>query len=117
VQGGIGGLSLIGGVGALASGTVFAPTGLGFLQVLAPVLPVAMIGIGAVQLVMAIGLLRGLKWAWTLAVGFELVHTLADVGFVMDRSFALDKLVGLSIILASLAYLLRPSVRDYFEGL
>ena len=76
-----------------------------------------MIGIGAVQLVMAIGLLRGLKWAWTLAVGFELVHTLADVGFVMDRSFALDKLVGLIIIVATLAYLLRPSVRDYVEGL
>lgn len=115
LQGGIGGLSLIGGLGALAGGTAFAPTGLGFLQVLAPVLPVAMIGIGAVQLAMAIGLVRGLKWAWTLAVAFEVVHTLADVGFVMDRSFAVDKFVGLIIILGSLAYLLRQGVRDYFS--
>ena len=110
----MGTLSLAGGIGSMAAGTLPMATGLGFLQFLAPVLPEAMLGIGAFQLAMAFGLWRGLRWAWTLTVVFAAVHTVADIGFVADRSFAVDKLVGLLIILGTLAYLLRPGVRAYF---
>jgi hypothetical protein len=110
----MGGLSILGGLGSLAVTSLPAPAGLGFLQFLEPVLPESMLGIGAIQLVMAYGLWRGLPWAWTLAVVFETIHVLADIGFVADRSFTLDKLVGLVIIVGSLAYLLRPSVRAFF---
>jgi hypothetical protein len=57
---------------------------------------------------------QGRRWAWTAAIAFEVVHIVADIGFVLDRSFALDKFVGLIVILAILSYLTRPAVRAYF---
>src|SRR5260370_1428155 len=38
----------------------------------------------------------------------------ADIGFVLDGSFALDKFVGLIVILMMLSYLPRPRTRAYF---
>lgn len=112
----MGGLSVLGGLSSVATGwtPVTAPTGLGFLQFLAPELPALLFGIGAILLLQGYGLWRGLAWAWTLAVVFESIHVIADIGFIADRSFAVDKLVGLVIILGSLAYLTRPGVRAYF---
>ena len=112
----MGGLSVLGGLSAVTTGwtPVAAPTGLGFLQVLAPELPALLLGIGVILLVQGYGLWRGLAWAWTLAVVFETIHIVADIGFIADRAFALDKVVGLVIILGSLAYLTRPGVRTYF---
>ncbi|HEY8745152.1 MAG TPA: hypothetical protein VIU62_18840 [Chloroflexota bacterium] len=66
------------------------------------------------MLIQGYGLWRGLAWAWTLALVFETIHVVADIGFIADRSFAVDKLVGMVIILCSLAYLTRPGVRAYF---
>jgi uncharacterized membrane protein (DUF2068 family) len=112
----MGTLSLLGGLNSVGTGWGPGAASLGFLQFLAPVLAQAMIVIGTLQLVLGYGLWRGLAWAWTLAVAFEVVHTVADIGFIADRTFAIDKFVGMTIILGSLAYLLRPSARAYFHN-
>ncbi len=108
-------LGIAGGVGSLlAAGALPRPQGLGFLQPLAPVFPALLIVLGAFFLVTSVGLWRGQRWAWTATLVFETVHIVADVGFIADRSFALDKLVGLALIVAILVYLTRPRVRAYF---
>jgi hypothetical protein len=90
------------------------PQGLGFLQILAPVLPIVMITLGIFFLILCYGLWRSYRWAWTLTIVFEIVHIIADIGFIASRSFAIDKMVGLVFILGTLYYLLRPNVRAYF---
>jgi hypothetical protein len=114
VHSSLGLLSIAGGIGSLTSGGLSEPQGLGFLQVLAPVFPLVMISLGLFFLITSVGLWQGRRWAWTAAIAFEVVHIVADIGFVLDRSFALDKFVGLIVILAILSYLTRPAVRAYF---
>lgn len=111
----LGVLGILGGVGSFSVTGLPQPEGLGFLQSLAPVWPVVMIGLGTFLLATSFGLWHGDGWAWTLAIGFEIVHVVADVGFLTARSFALDKVVGLAIILGTLYYLTRPGVRAYFS--
>ncbi len=109
-------LGITGGVGSLlAAGDLPRPQGLGFLQPLAPVFPAVLVVLGAFFLVTSVGLWRGRRWAWTATLAFEIVHIVADIGFIADRSFALDKLVGLVVIVVILVYLTRPSVRAYFQ--
>jgi hypothetical protein len=86
IDGIMGGLSVLGGLGAVATGwaPVAGPTGLGFLQGLAPELPALLLGIGTILLVQGYGLWRGLAWAWTLAVVYETIHIVADIGFIAD---------------------------------
>jgi len=108
-------LGITGGVGSLlAAGALPQPQGLGFLQPLAPVFPLVLIILGAFLLVTSVGLWHGWRWALTATLVFEIVHIVADIGFIADRSFAVDKLVGLALIVAILVYLTRPSVRAYF---
>lgn len=108
-------LSLIGGIIPSVFSLPTHMQSLGFLQFLAPVLPTVLIILGVFYLSLCYGLWKGYGWAWSAEVVFILVHIVADVGFVASRSFAVDKLVGLVIILTILWYLLRPSVRVYFE--
>jgi hypothetical protein len=54
-------------------------------------------------------------WAWTAAVALQLVHIVADVGFVASRSFAVDNFVGLVLVVSMLGYLSQPRVRAYFS--
>ncbi len=111
----LGVLGIVGGMSSLAAARALPPPqGLGLLQPLAPVFPVVLVVLGAFFLVSSVGLWRGQRWAWTATIAFEIVHIVADIGFIADRSFALDKLVGLVLIAAILLYLTRPSVRAYF---
>ncbi|GAC1645794.1 MAG: hypothetical protein NVS4B12_12160 [Ktedonobacteraceae bacterium] len=111
----LGVLSLVGGVTSLSLHSLPQPQGLGFLQVLAPVLPSVMIVLGMFFLVLCFGLWMGYRWAWTMTIIFELVHIIADIGFIASRSFAVDKIIGLIIIIGTLYYLTRPTVRAYFH--
>ena len=115
IEGLLGLLSLIGGITSSSLHALPLPQGLGFLQMLAPMLPEVMMFLGVFFLVLCFGLWVGYKWAWTATIVFELIHILADIGFIASRSFAVDKFVGLAIILATLYYLTRPSVRAYFH--
>lgn len=115
VEGLLGLLSLVGGITASSLHTLPQPQGLGFLQVLAPVLPGVMIVLGIFFLTLCFGLWMSYKWAWTLTIIFELIHIVADIGFIASRSFAIDKIVGLIIIVGTLYYLTRPTVRAYFH--
>ena len=110
----VGLLSIVGGVTSASLSGLPLPQGLGFLQVLAPVLPIVMIVLGVFFLILSYGLWRGYGWAWTLTIVFEVIHIVADIGFIASRSFALDKIIGLVFILGTLYYLLRPRVREYF---
>lgn len=110
----VGVLSIVGGIVSLAAGHLAQPQGLGFLQPLAPVFPVVLIGIGVFFVAVSYGLWRGYGWAWTLSISFQIVHIVADIGFVAARSFTLDKIIGLAVILGILVYLTRPQVRAYF---
>src|SRR5690348_3661603 len=107
-------LSLIGGLIPAAFSLNAEAQGLGFLQFLAPVLPIVLIVLGIFYLSLSYGLWKGYRWAWAANVAFILVHIVADIGFVASRSFAIDKIIGLAIIVAMLWYLLRPRVRAYF---
>ena len=111
----VGLLSIVGGITSLSLHNLPLPQGLGFLQVLAPVLPIVMISLGVFFLILCYGLWRGYRWAWLLTIIFEIVHILVDIGFIASRSFALDKIIGLILIIATLYYLLRPKVRAYFN--
>lgn len=84
------------------------------MQPLAPVFPVVLIVIGSFLLLLSAGLWRGYGWAWTATISFELVHIVADIGFIAARSFAVDKIIGLAVILGLLTYLTRRNVRAYF---
>ena len=107
-------LSLIGGIVPLAFSLTAQSQSLGFLQFLAPVLSIVLIVLGVFYLGLSYGLWKGYGWAWVATIVFILVHIVADIGFVASRSFALDKVIGLAVILAILWYLLRPRVRAYF---
>ncbi|HLH73476.1 MAG TPA: hypothetical protein VKX96_09340 [Chloroflexota bacterium] len=107
-------LSLVGGVVPSAFSLTAQTEGLGFLQFLAPILPTVLIVLGLFYLVLAYGLWNGFRWAWVAEVTFILAHVVADIGFVAARTFALDKLIGLAVILAILGYLQIPPVRTYF---
>ncbi len=106
--------SIVGGIGSLSAPNLAQPQGLGFLQALAPVFPLVLIVVGVFFLVVSYGLWRGYGWAWTLTIAFDIIHIVADIGFVVSRSFALDKVIGLAVILGMLFYLTRPRVRAYF---
>lgn len=108
-------LSLIGGLVPSAFSLNAHSANLGFLQFLAPVLSTVLIILGGFYLTLSYGLWKGYSWAWTSNIAFIFVHIVADIGFVASRSFALDKFVGLVILLAFLWYLLRPGVRAYFS--
>lgn len=108
-------LSIVGGVTSLSLHSLPQPQGLGFLQGLAPILPDVMIFLGAFFLILCFGLCLGYKWAWTLTIIFEVIHIIADIGFIASRSFAVDKFIGLCIIVGTLYYLTRPHVRRYFQ--
>jgi uncharacterized membrane protein (DUF2068 family) len=115
VEGLLGLLSLVGGITSLSVHNALPqPQGLGFLQSLAPVLPDVMIALGVFFLILCVGLWQGYRWAWMATIIFEIVHIVADIGFIASRSFAVDKFIGLVIIVGTLYYLLRPTVRAYF---
>ena len=107
-------LSLIGGIIPSAFSLSSQTINLGFLQFLAPVLPIILIVLGVFYLGLSYGLWKGYRWAWAANVVFILIHIVADIGFVASRSFAIDKVVGLAIIVSMLGYLLLPRVRAYF---
>jgi len=97
-------LSLISAAVTLATGTpVPELTGLGFLQPLAPMFPAVEVVLGSFFMLISYGLFRGKRWAWRANIGFELVHIVADIGFIAGRSFGLDKIIGLGIIFVILA--------------
>jgi multisubunit Na+/H+ antiporter MnhB subunit len=107
-------LSLIGGIIPSAFSLTAQAPSLGFLQFLAPVLPIVLIVLGIFYLSLSYGLWKGYGWAWAAEIVFILVHIVADIGFLASRSFAIDKFVGLVVIGLILWYLLRPGVRAYF---
>ena len=107
-------LSLVGGITPSAFSLTSQGQSLGFLQFLAPVLPIVLIVLGIFYLGLSYGLWKGYRWAWTANIIFILIHVVADVGFVASRSFAIDKVIGLVVIVTILWYLLRPRVRAYF---
>lgn len=112
----LGVLSIIAAVITLSTSTaVPSPKGLGFLQPLAPVFPAVEVFLGSFFLVVSYGLFTGRRWAWRANVAFELIHIVADIGFVASRSFAIDKVIGLAVIFGVLGYLTRPRVREYFN--
>ena len=115
VEGLLGILSLVGGIASSSLHTLPQPQGLGFLAVLAPVLPSVLIILGLFFLVLCFGLWLGYRWAWIAMIVFEIIHIIADIGFIASRSFAGDKIVGLLIIIGTLCYLTRPHVRKYFH--
>ena len=47
---------------------------------------------------------KGDSWAWTANVVFILIHIVADIGFVASRSFAIDKVIGLAVIVSMLGF-------------
>jgi hypothetical protein len=108
-------LSLIGGIVPSAFSLSSQTINLGFLQFLAPVLPIVLIVLGVFYLSLSYGLWKGYHWAWAANVVFILIHIVADIGFIASRSFAIDKVVGLAIIVSMLGYLLLPRVRAYFS--
>jgi hypothetical protein len=110
----VGALGIVGGIGSLSASNLPQPQGLGFLQALAPVLPIVLIVIGVFFIVSSYGLWRGFGWAWTATIVFEIIHIIADIGFVASRAFAVDKIIGLVVILAILFYLTRRNVRSYY---
>jgi hypothetical protein len=107
-------LSLIGGIIPSVFSMSAQTQNLGFLQFLAPFLSIVLIVLGIFYLGLSFGLWKGYRWAWTASVVFILVHSVADIGFVASRSFAIDKFVGLVIIGLMLRYLFLPGVRAYF---
>lgn len=107
-------LSLIGGIVPSVFSLSSQTLNLGFLQFLAPILPVMLIVLGVFYLSLGYGLWKGYRWAWAANVVFILIHIVADIGFVASRSFAIDKVVGLAIIVSMLGYLFLPGVRAYF---
>ena len=117
VQGLFGALGLVGGLGALAAPALAAPTGLGLLQVVAPDVPLLMIGLAGLLMALSVGLWPGWAWAWLGTIVDEVVRIVVDVGLVLDRSFALEDALGLVVIVGILLYLSRPDVRRYFRGM
>jgi len=107
-------LSLIGGIIPSVFSLSSQTLNLGFLQFLAPLLPIVLIVLGVFYLGLSYGLWKGYRWAWAANVVFILIHIVVDIGFVASRSFAIDKVVGLVIIVSMLGYLLLPGVRAYF---
>ena len=110
-------LSFIGGATAMfLTSHLPTPQGLGFLQILAPVFPVVMVLLGLFFFITSYGLWRGYRWGWTATIVFNIIHIIVDFGFIADRSFAADKIVGLVFIVGTLLYLSLPGVRAYFAA-
>ena len=99
-------LGLIGVLGG-ALGVVSSETGelaVSFLSLI----------IGLISLPVGYGLLKGKRWAWTLAIGINLLSViLSIVVFVSGDSDASSVLVGILITALIVGYLMKPSIKEF----
>jgi uncharacterized membrane protein (DUF2068 family) len=68
--------------------------------------------IGIVSLIVAYGLFKAKKWAWTGNVALSIVSI--AMGIVSIATGSIGSIVGIVISGAILYYLYRPHVREYF---
>ena len=129
----LGYFSVIGGIIVLALGTAMAALGMTFplmreevisanelvtgiprelMVTLVAMVGSILIGLGALSLVLGIGLMKGKKWAWTLAVisGFISV-AVGAIYIIGDAASGIATIILEAIILY---YLYRPHVKEYF---
>ena len=70
--------------------------------------------IGLISLPVGYGLLKGKRWAWTLAIGIILLSViLSIVVFVSGDSDASSVLVGILITALIVGYLMKPSIKEF----
>jgi len=106
-------LSIAGGAAGIALASR-APALLGPLQPFAPAAGAALLVAGGLSLAVSAGLWRGLGWAWIAALLAESLHGLGDVGTIVARGLAPDKVISLAVAAALVYYFTRPRVRAYF---
>jgi uncharacterized membrane protein (DUF2068 family) len=68
--------------------------------------------IGIVSLIVAYGLFKAKKWAWTANVGLSIISI--AMGIVSIATGSVGSIVGIAISGVILYYLYRPHVREYF---
>ncbi|RLF93035.1 hypothetical protein DRN52_07070 [Thermococci archaeon] len=70
--------------------------------------------LGAMVLISSYGLWRGLKWAWIFTVLVSVLGILGGVYMTLTKS--LTYIYALPVNLALVYYLIKPTVREFFEG-
>lgn len=68
--------------------------------------------IGIVSLIVAYGLFKAKKWAWTANVALSIISI--AVGIASIAAGSIGSIVGIVISAAILYYLYRPHVKEYF---
>ena len=70
--------------------------------------------IGIISLPVGYGLLKGKRWAWTLAIGINLLSVIISIGvFVSGDSDASSVIVGIVITALIVGYLMKPSTKAF----
>ena len=110
-------LGLVGILGGALGG--FYPelevSGVSFLSLIIGFISLPYLGIFfSITVIVGYGLLKGKRWAWTLAIGTNLLSViLSIVVFVSGDSDASSVIVGIIITALIVGYLMKPSTKAF----
>jgi hypothetical protein len=77
------------------------------------VVAIVLFGLGAIEVVLAVGVWRGIGWAWGISLAFAVLGVVFFVFSLFLRP-GLGEIVALIIDLLVLYYLMQPRVQAYF---
>jgi uncharacterized membrane protein (DUF2068 family) len=95
-------LTIIGGIALLSIGAVLFVIGIGVVLVI----------LGIAYLVMAYGLWKGKRWAWTITLIISVISIIVGIASIATGNFG--TIIHIIINAVVIYYLYRPNVKAYF---
>jgi hypothetical protein len=95
-------LAIIGGIALLSSGAVLIVIGVGFVLIL----------LGIAYFVMAYGLWKGKRWAWTITLIISVISIISGIFSITTRHY--EVIIDIIINAVVIYYLYRPNVKAFF---
>jgi uncharacterized membrane protein (DUF2068 family) len=95
-------LAIIGGIALLSSGAVLIVIGVGVVLIL----------LGIAYFVMAYGLWKGKRWAWTITLILSVIGIISGIFSITTRHY--EVIIHIIINAVVIYYLYRPNVKAFF---
>ena len=95
-------LTIIGGIALLSSGAVLIVVGVGVVLVI----------LGIAYLVMAYGLWKGKRWAWTITLILSVIGIISGIVSIATGHY--EVIINIIINAVVIYYLYRPNVKAFF---
>ena len=95
-------LAIIGGIALLSTGAVLIVIGVGVVLIL----------LGIAYFVMAYGLWKGKRWAWTITLILSVIGIISGIISIATRHY--EVIIDIIINAVVIYYLYRPNVKAFF---